>query len=295
MSIDFSQLKKQSSLGSQTEKLLKKLEESASYGTDIQNVFKLETDKMGNGRAVIRFLPAPKGEDDPFIKLYNHGFQNNGKWFIENCPTTLGRQCELCSRNSELWNSGVDANKEIARSRKRKLNYYSNILVINNPANPDLEGQVMLFRYGAKIFDKIKSAMKPEFEEDAAIDPFDFWTGADFRLRVKQVAGYPNYDDSTFCSMSVLNGDDEKLQEIWEKEYSLQELISPDKFKSDEEFTKRLDFVLGNKQTTVHDDSESQEEELDMMKELEESYASRSGGSSEEEDALAYFEQLAAN
>jgi hypothetical protein len=291
MSIDFKQLKKQSSLGSQTEKLLKKLEESASYGADTSNVFKLEADKFGNGRAVIRFLPAPPGEDDPFVKLYNHGFQHNGKWFIENCPTTVGRQCELCTRNSELWES----DKETVRKRKRKLSYYSNIFVVSNPANPELEGQVMLFRYGAKIFDKIKSAMKPEFEEDTPIHPFDFWTGADFRLRVKQVAGYPNYDDSSFASVSVLNGDDEKLKEIWEKEYSLQELISADKFKSDEEFTKRLDFVLGNKQAVAHDDSESQEAELDMMKELEESYASSSGGSSEEEDALAYFEQLAAN
>jgi hypothetical protein len=295
MSNDFKQLKKQSSLGSQTEKLLKKLEESTSYGADTSNVFKLETDKMGNGRAVIRFLPAPPGEEDPFVKLYNHGFQHNGKWFIENCPTTVGRQCELCTRNSELWNSGVEADKEIARNRKRKLSYYSNIFVISNPANPELEGQVMLFRYGAKIFDKIKSAMKPEFEEDTPIDAFDFWTGADFRLRVKQVAGYPNYDDSSFASISVLNGDDDKLKEIWEKEYSLQELISADKFKGEEEFTKRLDFVLGNKQATVNSDSDSQEEELDMMKELEETYASRSGGSSEEEDALAYFENLAAN
>lgn len=295
MSIDFNQLKKQSSLGAQTEKLLKKLEEIGSYsGSDNSNLFKLETDKFGNGRAVIRFLPAPPGEDMPFVKLYSHGFQHNGKWFIENCPTSIGRQCELCSRNSELWNSGIDSNKDIVRARKRKLSYYSNILVVSNPANPDLEGQVMLFRYGSKIFDKIKGAMKPEFEEDTAIDPFDFWTGADFRLRVKQVAGYPNYDDSSFSAMSVLNGDDEKLKEIWQSEHSLQELISADKFKTDEEFANRLDFVLGNKQVASHSDSESEDEETDMMSELEEAYTSRSNTSSEEEDAISYFESLAA-
>jgi hypothetical protein len=292
MSVDFSQLKKQSSLGVQTEKLLKKLEEVGSYsGSDNSNVFKLETDKFGNGRAVIRFLPPPPGEEFPFVKLYNHGFQHNGKWFIENCPTTLGRQCELCSRNSELWNSGVDANKEVARARKRKLSYYSNILVVSNPADPELEGQVMLFRYGSKIFDKIKSAMKPEFEEDSAIDPFDFWTGADFRLRVKQVAGYANYDDSSFSSISVLNGDDDKLKEIWQKEYSLQELISADKFKSDEEFARRLDFVLGNK--AVAESTNVDEEESDIMSELEDNYASRSNSSSEDDDAISYFESLA--
>lgn len=299
MSIDFSNLKKQSSLGSQTEKLLKKVEELGSYGgSDNPNVFKLETDKAGNGRAVIRFLPAPPGEEFPFVKLYNHGFQHNGKWFIENCPTTIGKPCELCSRNSELWNSGVDSDKDIVRNRKRKLSYYSNIFVVSNPANPELEGQVMLFRYGAKIFDKIKAAMKPEFEEDVAIDPFDFWTGADFRLRVKQVAGYANYDDSNFAAMSVLNGDDAKLEEIWKQQHSLKEIISEDKFKSEEEFVKRLDFVLGNRsvsseQEEAMDSLVESSRSTDIMDELEEAYNASTTSSSEEMDALAHFESLA--
>lgn len=301
MSIDFKSLKKQSSLGAQTEKLLKKVEEASSYsGSDNSNVFKLEADKSGNGRAVIRFLPAYPGEEFPWVKLYNHGFQHNGKWFIENCPTTIGRSCELCSRNGELWRSGSDANKEVARARKRKTSYYSNIYVISNPANTELEGQVMLFRYGSKIFDKILSAMKPEFEEDVAIEPFDFWKGADFRLRVKKVAGYPNYDDSTFGPVSALSDDDEELEAIWKKEYSLMDLISEDKFKSEEEFVKRLDFVLSDRQVSSSQENvtgaleEHTDASGDLLTELEDAYASRSNrGSSDEDDAISYFESLA--
>jgi len=306
--MNFSDLKKQSSLGALTEKLLKEAEKlGGAPNVENQNVFKLETDKAGNGRAVIRFLSAPPGEDIPFVKLYNHGFQHNGKWFIENCPTTLGKDCELCSRNSELWNSGFDSDKDIARTRKRKLSYYSNIYVVSNPANPELEGKVMLFRYGAKIFEKIKSAMKPEFEDDTPIEVFDFWKGANFRLRVKQVAGYPNYDDSIFESISpLLGGDDGKLEEVWKSELSLQELVSSDKFKSEEEFKKRLDYVLGNKGPSGSSAVAEQEEELatmftknkgedeDIMKELVDTYSrSKDSGYEDNDDAYSYFEELA--
>lgn len=308
--MNFKDLKKQSSLGNLTEKLLKEAEKMGSNAAgDNPNIFKLETDKAGNGRAVIRFLPAPPNEDLPFVKLYNHGFQVNGRWFIENCPTTLGEECCVCASNGKLWNSGLDSDKEIARNRKRKLSYYANVYIVSNPADPSLEGQVKIFRFGAKVFDKIKSAMKPEFEDDPVIDPFDFWSGANFRLRVKQVAGYPNYDDSVFESpSSLLNGDDEKLEALWKTEFSLQELVSREKFKSAEELQKRLDFVLGAKSVAssireqedeLESFSESSSKEDDIMKELEASYSRSKSNSVEvnededEEDALAYFSKLA--
>lgn len=305
--MNFKDLKKQSSLGSLTEKLLKEAEKMGSNNTgDNPNLFKLETDKVGNGRAVIRFLPAPPNEDLPFVKLYNHGFQVNGRWFIDNCPTTLGEECCVCRSNGELWNSGLDSDKEVARARKRKLSYYANVYIVSNPADPSLEGQVKIFRFGAKVFDKIKASMKPEFEDDPAIDPFDLWAGANFRLRVKQVAGYPNYDDSVFESpSSLLNGDDERLEELWKNEHSLQELISREKFKAPEELQKRLDYVLGTNSASSKSIREQEDEleslvqsaETDIMKELEESY-SRSKSSpitedEDEDDALSYFSKLA--
>jgi hypothetical protein len=305
--MNFKDLKKQSSLGSLTEKLLKEAEKMGSNNTgDNPNLFKLETDKAGNGRAVIRFLPAPPNEDLPFVKLYNHGFQVNGRWFIDNCPTTLGEECCVCRSNGELWNSGLDSDKEVARARKRKLSYYANVYIVNNPADPSLEGQVKIFRFGAKVFDKIKASMKPEFEDDPAIDPFDLWAGANFRLRVKQVAGYPNYDDSVFESPSpLLSGDDERLEELWKNEHSLQELISREKFKAPEELQKRLDYVLGTNSASSKSIREQEDEleslvqsaETDIMKELEESY-SRSKSSpitedEDEDDALSYFSKLA--
>lgn len=305
--MNFKDLKKQSSLGSLTEKLIKEAEKmGGNNSSDNPNLFKLETDKAGNGRAVIRFLPAPPNEDLPFVKLYNHGFQVNGRWFIENCLTTLGEECPVCRANSELWNSGVDSDKEIARTRKRKLSYYANVYIVSNPADPSLEGQVKIFRFGAKVFDKIKASMKPEFEDDPVIDPFDLWSGANFRLRVKKVAGYPNYDDSVFEPPSaLLDGDDDKLEALWKTEHSLQELVSRDKFKSPEELEKRLNYVLGSK--PISQSVREQEEELeplaqssesDIMKELEESY-SRSKSSmveetdEDEDDAMAYFSKLA--
>lgn len=311
--MNFKDLKKQSSLGSLTEKLLKEAEKMGATNTgDNPNLFKLETDKAGNGRAVIRFLPAPPNEELPFVKLYNHGFQVNNRWFIENCPTTLGEECCVCSLNGQLWNSGLDSDKEIARARKRKLSYYANVYIVSNPADPSLEGQVKIFRFGAKVFDKIKSAMKPEFEDDPVIDPFDFWVGANFRLRVKQVAGYPNYDDSAFESQSaLLNGDDDELEKLWESEFSLQELISREKFKASDDLQKRLNYVLGT--SSSNNSIREQEDELeslvetsskedDIMKELEESYSRIKTTSSQtsvqqededEEDALAYFSKLA--
>lgn len=294
--MNFNELKKQSNLGTLTEKLLKQAEEMGSSSiSENLNLFKLETDKTGVGRAIIRFLPAPPNEDKAFVKLYNHGFQVNGKWLIENCPTTLGQSCPICEKNSELWNTGLDSDKEVARARKRKLSFYSNVYIVSNPADPSLEGSVMIFRYGKKIYDKILAAMKPEFEDDVSIDPFDLWKGANLRLRVKNVAGYPNYDDSVFEDPSPLHKDDSKLEEIWKSEHSLQELVLPDKFKPEAELKKRLNYVLGARSTTpVEEDFDSNAGENDILRELEANYKNRQPSTVEEddEDPLARFRDL---
>ena len=306
--MDFKQLKKQSSLGSLTEKLLKEAEKMGSSSSEKDNrIFTVERDKSGLGMAIFRFLPAPPGEDSPFIKIYNHGFKNENRWLIENCPTSIGEQCAICSSNSALWDSGIDANKKIASARKRKLNFYSNIYIIKNPANPELENQVRLFRYGQKIFDKIMSAMKPEFEGDEIIDPFDLWNGADFKIKVKTVKessgqNYPNYDQSEFMSPRALSEDDEELESIWKKCYSLQDLIAPDKFKSEEELQKRLNYVLGTSTPTpsaVQEQESAAERQFpsseeEIMEDLEKSFSrSKDPLDDEEDDMLSRFQELA--
>jgi len=298
--MSFSDLKKQSKLGSLTAKLVKEVEKlnTASSSSD-DRLWKPEVDKAGNGYAVIRFLPAPEGEELPWVKIYNHAFQGTGGWLIDNCLTSIGAKCPVCEANGELWNSGSDANKEIARGRKRKLSYYSNIYVVKDPSNPDNEGKVFLFKYGKKIFDKIQAAMQPEFEDESPINPFDFWQGADFKLKIKKVAGYWNYDSSEFTSPSALLSDDEALEAIWKKEYSLAEFVSADKFKSYEQLKTRLDTVLGktsSRKAEVVDESFEDEDDYrapavpdNLKKELN---SLSSSASDEEDDALSYFQSL---
>jgi len=189
--MSFADLKKQSKLGSLTAKLVKEVEKmNTNSGSSDDRIWKLDVDKSGNGYAVIRFLPAPNGEDLPFVKLYSHAFQGPGGWYIENSLTTTGQKDPVSELNSELWNNGTDAGKEIARKQKRKLTYVSNIYVVKDPANPENEGKVFLFKYGKKIFDKISEAMQPEFEDETPIDPFDFWQGANFKLELKKRLEY---------------------------------------------------------------------------------------------------------
>ena len=187
---------------------------NTSGGGEDDRYWKLTCDKSQNGYAVIRFLPAPDGEDMPFVKLYSHAFQAKGGWYIENSLTSIGQKDPISEFNSELWNNGTDAGKEQARKQKRKLTYTANIYVVKDPANPENEGKVFLYKFGKKIFDKIMSAMQPEFEDEEAINPFDFWEGANFNLKAKSVAGYRNYDSSGFGKVSVLNDDDEVLSLI---------------------------------------------------------------------------------
>jgi hypothetical protein len=289
--MSFSNLKKQSNLGSLTAKLVKEVEKlnSNSSGASDDRLWKPEVDGTGNGYSVIRFLPAPDGEELPWAKLYNHAFQATGGWLIDNCLTTVGGKCPVCESNSILWNSGSDANKEIARARKRKLSYFSNIYVIKDPKNPENEGKVFLFKYGKKIFDKIQAAMKPEFEDEAIVDPFDLWKGADFKLKIKKVAGYWNYDSSEFSAAApLLGGDDDLLEEIWKKEFSLKEIISEDKFKTHEQLNARLEVVLGKAAATK---SAPVDESFDDEEDGRGSVSSIAS-TDDEDDALSYFQKL---
>jgi hypothetical protein len=303
--MSFSDLKKQSKLGSLTAKLVKEVEKmnnNTSSGDD--RVWKLECDKSQNGYAIIRFLPAPEGEDLPFVKLYSHAFQGSGGWFIENSLTTLNQKDPVSELNSELWNNGTDAGKEIARKQKRKLTYISNIYVVKDPANPANEGKVFLYKFGKKIFDKITAAMQPEFEDETPIDPFDFWQGANFKLKAKNVAGYRNYDSSEFAAQGALLDDDEEMEAVWKKQYSLAELVAADQFKSYDELKKRLDYVLGNKGTRRQDAEVADEESTsrgpvrdldeDLRTELSNLSSSKSSSYDEEDDdTLSYFAKLA--
>jgi len=206
-------------------------------------------DKSGNGMAVIRFLPAPSIDGDdglPWVRRFDHGFQGPGGWFIDNCLTTVGDKCPVCEHNSTLWNSGVEANKEIVRKQKRRLSYIANIYVISDPSNPENEGTVRLYKFGKKIFDKISEVMNPEFPDETPLNPFDLWEGANFKLKIRNVEGYRNYDKSEFADKSaLLDGDDAKLEAIYTKEHSLKDFTDKKHFKPYEQLKARLDKVLG--------------------------------------------------
>jgi hypothetical protein len=245
--MSFSDLRKNK--GNAFNKLQKQLETSTKVGTVDERFWKIQSDKAGNGFAVIRFLPAIEGEDMPFVKIYSHAFQGPGGWYIENSLTTLGKDDPLGEYNRELWNSGDEDLKNQVRKQKRKLSYYSNIYIVKDPANPENEGTVRLFRYGKKIHDKIMEAVNgDELEGRPGINPFCFWEGADFKLRVKKVAGYPNYDSSEFLPVGTLEDlDDSQLESIWKRGHSLQDIVAADQFKSYDQLKERLDKVLGRK------------------------------------------------
>ena len=296
--MSFKDLKKQSKLGSLTAKLVKEVEKMNNNGASgDERTWKLDVDKSGNGYAVIRFLPAPENEDLPFVKLYSHAFQGPGGWYIENSLTTLGGKDPVSEYNTQLWNNGTDAGKETARKQKRKLTYMSNIYVVKDPANPDNEGKVFLFKYGKKIFDKLTAAMQPEFEDEEAIDPFDFWQGANFKLKAKNVAGYRNYDSSEFAAVSPLLDDDDALEALWKKQFSLAEIVAPDQFKKYEDLKKRLEYVLGSKRPAqdpeVFDEDNDRGEAEELVTAAVSAPPTTSTVDKEEDDALSYFAKLA--
>jgi hypothetical protein len=295
--MSFASLKKQSSLGALTAKLVKEVEKTNKGGNSAdERLWKPEVDKAGNGYAVVRFLPAPNGEDLPWAKMYSHAFQGPGGWYIENSLTTSGGKDPVSELNSNLWNSGIDSDKETARKQKRKLSYYTNIYVVKDPTNPDNEGRVFLYKFGKKIFDKIMSSMQPEFEDEEPINPFDFWAGADFKIKIKKVAGYWNYDSSEFAKQGALLDDDDAMEAIWQKEYSLAEIVSPDQFKSYEDLKKRLDYVLGKsapKAPAPVDESFEDESEGRGFNAPDVTLSAPKASNTDDDDALSYFQRLA--
>jgi len=303
--MSFSSLKKSSlsSISNLTKELDKMNTKGSGRGPD-ERLWKPEVDKAGNGYAVIRFLPAPAKEELPWAQVWSHAFQGTGGWYIENSLTTLGQQDPVGDLNRVLWNSGLDSDKDVARKQKRKLSYYSNIYVVKDPLHPENEGRVFLYKYGKKIHDKIAESMKPQFEDEDPINPFCFWKGADFKLKIVKQDGYWNYDRSEFASASTLGDfDDEKLEEIYNQEYSLADFTDPKNFKSYEELEARLNLVLGK--TSRAAVAQEEEQEMDNPISFEETAKQASPdfnsgfGSSvesmkEEEDPdLSYFSRLA--
>jgi len=298
--MSFNDLKKKSKV-TNLDDLIRKMDDQTkkeSYKDD--RFWRPELDKSGNGFAVIRFLPEITGEDLPWVKYYTHAFNGPGGWYIENCLTSLGQKDPVSELNTQLWNSGVESDKNIARERKRKVNYVSNIYVVSDSVNPQNEGKVFLFRYGSKIFEKLQEVMKPEFKDEEAINPFDFWKGANFRLKIRKVAGYTNYDKSEFDSASsLLGGDDVKLEQLWKSEHSLKEFIDPKNYKTYDELKDRLYEVLGgdirasatNSATVESVDSEELQEKRSAPIKSKKVVAEEDV--SETTDALDYFSKLA--
>lgn len=273
-----------------------------TYGDD--NFWKPELDKSGNGYAVVRFLPTPEGDEMPWVSYFDHGFQGPGGWYIEKSLTTIGKKDPVSEYNTSLWNTGIEANKEQARKQKRRLHYVSNIFVVSDPKNPDNEGKVFQYRYGKKIFEMLKEAISPAFEDESAINPFDLrGEGANFKIKIRKVDGYWNYDKSEFDAQTPLFDDEARLEQIATSTNSLSEIISPSKFKSYEELKEKLDRVLGLAGAVANSTAESIAEDMEEVpwagvnKEpvVEEPVISSvdSTSTEEEDDAMDYFKKLA--
>jgi hypothetical protein len=307
--MSFADLKKQSRAGSLTEKLIKQVEKlnSGESGGD-DRFWKPEVDKSGNGYAVFRFLPAPEGCELPWAQVWSHAFQGPGGWYIENSLTTLGQKDPVGEMNRQLWVTGTESNKEIVRKQKRKLSYYANIYMVSDPAHPENEGKVFLYKFGKKIYDKITESMQPQFADEKAINPFDFWEGANFKLKIRKVEGYWNYDKSEFEKSSALFDDDDKLERIYKNLNDLNEFSAAKNFKAYDELRKRLDYVLGAKVPARQDPETVEEDQQWEAERRGESTPSRSTPSFEvarpaaqsddedsedADDALSYFQKLA--
>jgi len=295
MATSFASLKK--SRNSSIDKLVQasqKLNSNQSSNNKDDRFWQPTVDKAGNGMAILRFLPEPSGEELPWVRVFSHGFQGPGGWYIENSLTTLNQKDPVSEYNSKLWNNGTDVGKEQARKQKRRLQYISNVYVVKDSANSENEGKVFLYKYGKKIFDKLNEAMQPAFEDETPVNPFDFYEGANFRLKARNVEGYRNYDKSEFDSpVEFLDGDDDALEEVWNQQYSLQDFVAPEQFKSYAELEAKLNRVLGldgrpnpSRAETVEDDLEEEVKSSPVMREAP-------APKVEEDDDLSFFEKLA--
>lgn len=305
--MSFSELKKKSKMGSLTEKLIKqveKLNSSSGNDKDDERFWKPTLNKKTEtGYAIIRFLPAAEGAEDEYVQVFSHAFQGpGGQWYIENCPTTIGRKCACCENNTKDWSTGDKQIQNIVRDRKRKLSYYANVYIIKDPDCPQNEGTVRIFKFGKKIFEKIDSVLRPKFQDDSPLNPFDFWTGADFKIKVLKKDGYWNYDSSEFSTSSpLLGGDDDALKEIYEKLHDISEFVNPNNFKSNDELQARLDKVLGNLPSVSNKKKLDPEVQDEMDREYQEisSKSSKISSNMDEDDsdedaenALDYFQRL---
>ena len=260
-------------------------------------LWKPEMDKTGNGYAVIRFLPASNGEEMPWQRVWSHAFQDKGGWFIENSLTTLNQKDPVSEENSRLWNTGLDSDKDIARKRKRKLSYFANIYVVSDPKHPENEGQVKLYKFGKKIFDKITEAMQPAFEDEQAINPFDFWKGANFKLKIRKVDGYWNYDKSEFESASKVKDTDEEIETLWKQQLPLKEFSATTNFKSYDDLKAKFEKVVyGTGKTATADEIDippvSAVEVPVSEPKVSEPPQSDTSPSNDEDDTMNYFSKL---
>ena len=253
--------------------------------------WKPDLDKSGNGYAVVRFLPQPSGEDLPWCKIWSHAFNGPGGWYIENSLTTLQKKDPVSEYNTELWNSGVEANKDVARKQKRILKYYSNVLVVSDPKHPENEGKVFLYRFGKKIFDKISEVMNPQFDDESPMNPFDFWEGANFKLKIRKVDGFWNYDKSEFeAAAALLEGNDTQLEEVYGKLYSLKQFLTEENFKSYDELKEKFNRVVtGSSVTGTVEKFTAQKKPVETAPVVEDTTPTKS----DDDETLSYFAKLA--
>ena len=285
--------------GSSIDKLVKAAEavsttktESNSYDDD--RFWKPTRDKAGNGYAVIRFLPQKEGEDLPWVRYWDHGFKGpTGLWYIENSLTSINQPDPVSEHNSVLWNSGRDEDKALAREQKRRLHYVSNVLVISDPDNPQNEGKVFLYKFGKKIFDKIMDVMQPQFADETPVNPYDFWEGADFKLKIRKVEGWVNYDKSEFSAQSALfDGDEGRLNEVYGQLYALQDFLDPKNYKTYDELKAKLNRVLGV-DAGVSMEAPAPAPVVEAPSFAAESAPVADTADSDEDDTLSYFAKLA--
>ena len=280
-------LKKQSNLSSLIDEYNKQTTpETRSF--DDERFWKPELDKSGNGHAVIRFLPAPKGEDIPWQRMFSHSFQGPGGWYIENSLTTINKNDPVGEVNRRLWNSGSEADKETARRQKRKLSYYTNIYVVTDTKHPEHEGKVCLYKFGKKIFDKIMESMQPQFDDEEAINPFDLWKGANFKLKIRKVDGFWNYDKSEFDAVTPLLDTDAALEKVYDAEYPLKPFHEESNFKSYTDLKDKMERVLG--QEVDNRTAEQVASDMDVTEDVPFDGGKPITGAS---DTMEYFEKLA--
>lgn len=286
-----------SKISGEFDKIANPQTETKSYVDD--RFWRLEGDKAGNGTATLRFLPRVEGDELPWVRMFNHGFQGpTGKWYIENSLTTLGENDPVGELNTQLWNSGSDANKEIARKQKRKLSFIANVLIVSDPKHPENEGKVMLFKFGKKIFDKIMDKARPTFEDEKPVNVFDLWEGANFKLRMRKKDGYANYDESNFSDPVAVSSDEERMLQIVNAQNKLSEFTDRKNFKSYDELKKKLNEVLSgdsfvSKSAADLSDEERPSISAPQSKSMVASTPKSKPAPSDDDDVMSYFEKIA--